>query len=213
MKELKKAAKALLITIFAYLFQACVMEHLKIADVAGSVIFAALAIITVSYGKKFVFCASCIIGMLMESMLSNVPALYAIAYPVISMLCAQAFADMNDRQREKRRMNYEERHRRREGKKQIFPLFGKILDFFQHGDLPAHLRIPMCAALMDLLLNIVLLVYHYLIGAEFGFIHIWRLAVSIAYTVGLSILLMVPLRYFMGMYRRHSKKQRGGEML
>jgi len=212
-KELRKALKAFLITVLAYLIQACVMEHLKIADVTGSVIFAVLAIITVSYGKKFIFCASCIIGMIMESMLSNVPALYAIAYPVISMLCAQAFADMNDRQREKRRMNYEERHRRREGRKQLFPLFGKILDFFQQGDLPAHLRIPMCAGLMDLLMNIVLLVYMYLIGVEFSFLHIWRLVVAVAYTVGISILLMIPLRYFMGMYRRRNKRQRGGELM
>ena len=32
---------------------------------------------------------------MMESMLSNVPALYVIGYPLISMLCAQAFADMS----------------------------------------------------------------------------------------------------------------------
>jgi len=212
-KEIKKALKVLLITVLSYLIQACVMEHLKIADVAGSVIFSALAILTVTCGKKYVFCASCIIGMIMESMLSNVPALYVIAYPVISMLCAQAFADMNERQRERRRMNYEERHRRREGKKQLFPFLGKILDFFQRGDLPAHLRIPLCAGLMDLIMNIVLLVYMYLIGVEFGFIHIWRLLVAVLYTVALSILLMIPLRYFLGMYRRRSQRHAGGEML
>lgn len=213
MKALKKALKVLLITILAYLIQACVMEHLKIADVAGSVIFSALAVLTVTCGKKYVFCASCMIGMIMESMLSNVPALYVIAYPVISMLCAQAFADMNERQRERRRMNYEERHRRREGKKQLFPFFGRILDFFQQGDLPAHLRIPLCAGLMDLIMNVVLLVYMYLIGVEFGFIHIWRLLVAVIYTIGLSILLMIPLRYFLGMYRRPAQQHKGGDML
>ena len=79
MKEFKKALRALLLALLAYLVQACVMEYLTVSGVTGSVLFAVLAIITVSYGKKYAFCASCIIGMCMESMLSQVQALYVVA--------------------------------------------------------------------------------------------------------------------------------------
>ena len=60
MKEFKKALRALLLALLAYLVQACVMEYLTVSGVTGSVLFAVLAIITVSYGKKYAFCASCI---------------------------------------------------------------------------------------------------------------------------------------------------------
>ena len=82
MNELKKGGKALLLTVLAYLLQVCVMQHLAIGGIIPSMLFAMLAILIVSCGKKYAFCASCITGMLMESMVSNVAALYVIAYPV-----------------------------------------------------------------------------------------------------------------------------------
>jgi len=211
-KQLKKGLKVLLIVMLAYLCQVCVMEHLEIFEVSGSVIFAVLAILTVTCGKKYVFCASCMIGMMMESMLSNVPALYVIAYPLISMLCAQAFADMSERQRERRRMNTEARQRRREGKKPLLPGLIRLLDTIRGGELPVHLRIPLCAGLMDLIMNVVLCVYMYLIGVELGLIHAARLLVKVTYTVGLALALMVPMRYILGMYRRNKQTKRGEMM-
>lgn len=194
MKELKKGLKVLLLTVLAYLIQACVMEHVALGGVTGSVLFATLAILTVSYGKKHAFCSSCIIGMLMESMLSNVGALYVIAYPVITMLCAQFFADMSDRQRERRRMMSKGRR-------------------YREGDLPALLRIPLCAGLMDLILNIILCAYLYLTGVELGMIHIARVLGAVVYTVALALGLMLPIRYFLGMYPRRKKRDQGGELL
>ena len=109
MKSLKRGLKALVITFLAYLVQVCVMPYLPINGVSGSVVFAVIAVFTVSCGKKYAFCSSCLIGMMMETMLSNVPGLYVIAYPAITMLCAQTFADMTDRQLERRRLAYERR--------------------------------------------------------------------------------------------------------
>ena len=214
MKPLKKALKALLITVLAYLIQACVMEHLAIGGITGSVLFAALAILTVSLGKKYAFCASCIIGMLMESMLSAVQGMYVIAYPVITMLCAQFFADMSDRQRERRRMiNDSRRSRHGEGKRRS--RLGSWLTSWRYrdGDLPAHMRIPLCAGLMDFILNVVLCAYMYLIGVDLSFAHVWRAAVSVVYTIGLAVVLMVPTRAFLGMYTGRRKRGKGGEML
>ena len=222
MKSLKRGLKALLITALAYLIQVCVLRHLPVAGVTGSVIFAALAVLTVSCGKKYAFCSSCLTGMVMECMLSPVPALYAIAYPVIAMLfemncpalhCtrAQMFADMSDRQLERRRMLNENRRSRlaETGAKEHW--WSRFFLQYREGNLPAHLRIPLCAAVMDLMLNVVMCVYMYLIGQDIGFLHIARIFASVAYTSALAVVIMVPLRFFLGMYPKRRKVDKGGE--
>ena len=212
MKGLKRALKTLLITVLAYLVQTCVMKYLTFQGVVGSVIFAALSVITVTCGKKYAFCSSCIIGILSESMLSNVPALYLIAYPVITMFCAQYFADMTDRQRERRRMIIENRQvaiSEGKGKKHWWQRF---MLRYRDTDLPPIVRIPLCAAVMDLIMNVVLILYMYLIGEEWNFIYLGRTAVSVLYTAALALAIMGPLRYALGMYRLR-KREEGGELM
>lgn len=213
MKSLHKVLKALLITLAAYLTQACVMKYLAVGGICGSVLFAVLSILTVSLGKKYAFCASCIIGMLMESMLSNVPGLYIIAYPVIAMLCATFFADMTDRQRERRRMINDIRRSRQGEGKGARRLLNRLTGRYRDGDLPAHLRIVLCAGLMDLILNIVLIAYMYLIGVDMSFTHVGRALASVLYTMGLAALLMGPVRYFLGMYYRPGRNRERGELI
>ena len=209
MKALKRALKALAVTLLAYLLQVCVMKYLPVQGVTGSVVFAGLAVIIVSCGKKYAFCASCIIGMMMESMLSNVPALYVIAYPVITMLCAQIFADMTDRQAERRRMLAESKKVRvSEGTKKNH-WWDVFLPRYRVTDLPPVVRIPACAGAMDLLLNLVLSAYLYLIGEELSFLSAVRLIASALYTMALALILMVPLRYFLGMYRKRVRREEG----
>ena len=213
MNSVYKVLKALLLTLAAYLTQACVMRYFAVGGICGSVLFAVLAILTVSLGKKYTFCASCIIGMLMESMLSNVPGLYIIAYPVIAMICATFFADMSDRQRERRRMINDLRRSRHGEGKGARRLINRLMGINRDGDLPAHLRIVLCAALMDLILNVALIAYMYLIGVDMSFTHVGRALASIVYTSALTALLMVPVRYFLGMYPRHRKREVGGELV
>ncbi len=213
MSSVFKAFKALLLTVTAYLVQVCVMKYLAVGGITGSVLFAMLAIITVSLGKKYTFCASCIIGMLMESMLSNVPGLYIIAYPVIAMICATFFADMSDRQRERRRMLNDLRRSRHGEGKGARKLFNRLTGINRDGDLPAHLRIVLCAVLMDLILNAVLIAYMYLIGVDMSFTHVGRALASIVYTAALTAVLMVPVRYFLGMYPKRRKREVGGELV
>ncbi|MBQ9265305.1 MAG: hypothetical protein IJ189_14005 [Clostridia bacterium] len=213
MSSLIKMLKALLITVLAYLIQVCVMQYFAIGGMTGSMLFATLAILTVSLGKKYTFCASCIIGMLMESMLSNVPGLYIIAYPVIAMICAQFFADMSDRQRERRRMINDIRRSRRGEGKAVRRLLSRLTGRDRDGDLPAHLRIVLCAALMDLILNIVLIAYMYLIGVDLSFTHFTRALGSVLYTAVLTAVVMGPVRYFLGMYPRRKKRRVGGDIV
>ena len=212
MKALKRALKALIVTVLAYLIQVCVMKYLGFQGIVGSVVFAALSIIIVSCGKKYAFCASCLIGMMMESMASSVQALYVIAYPVITMICAQYFADMSDRQLERRRVIIESRNVRISEGKGKEHWWQRFMLRYRDTDLPPVVRIPLCAGLMDLLLNLVMVAYMYLIGQDIGWIHLFRLAVSAAYTMGLALILMAPLRWALGMYRKR-RPQEGGEAL
>ena len=91
MKHFVRPLRVLILTLVSYLLDVCVMRHLYIGSVTASACLAGIAIITVSYGKKAAFCAGCIIGILMECMLSSVPVLYLLSYPIITMLCAQWF--------------------------------------------------------------------------------------------------------------------------
>ena len=212
MKELKRALKALAVIIAAYLIQACVMRYFPVRGMVGSVVFSALAILIVSCGKKYAFCASCIVGMFMECMMGNVSALYVIAYPVITMLCAQYFSDMTDRQLERRRVIIEARQVRiseGRGKKHWWQRF---MLRYRDSDLPPVVRIPLCAGFMDVLLNFALTAYLYLIGEDLSWFQLLRIVGSAAYTMCLSLLLMVPCRWFLGMYPRRNRRE-GGRLL
>lgn len=193
MKELIKGLKVLFLTLFAYLFQACAMQYFAIGGVTASLPFVTLAVFVVSLGKKYAFCASCIIGICTECMLANVPALYLIAYPVITMLCAQLFADLTERQRERRLSDHQ-------GK----TIFSRL----RQKEMPALMRIPLCALLMDLIWHTVMCVYMYLIGVELDFSHFSRLFRAVVYTGVLTLVLMLPLRAFLGMYRRPKRKKK-----
>ena len=212
MKPLKRAMKVLIVTLLAYLFQACAMKYLTVRGIQGSVVFAVLAIIIVSCGKKYAFCASCLIGMMTECMVSSVPALYVIAYPVITMFAAQSFADMSDRQLERRRVIIESRQVRISEGKGKDHWWQHFMPRYRDSDLPPVVRIPLCAALMSLLLDTVLCAYMYLIGEELSMVHAARILTAALYTMGLALILMVPLRFVLGMYRR-AKPREGGEIL
>lgn len=187
MRELKKGLKVLLLTLAAYLLQACVMQYLSIGGVTPNLLFVWLAVLTVSYGKKYTFCASCLLGILMESMLSSVKGLYLISYPAIAMLCAQFFADMSESQRQKRFEKHRKNHAVRE------------------SDLPVIIRIPCCAAVMELILSVVLCAYLYLIGVEITIQHVMRVLLSALLTGALALLLMHPVRTLLGMHPRREK--------
>ncbi len=173
----------------AYLIQASVMNYLPIGGVTGSVLFAYLAVILVSCGKKSVFIAACIIGILMESMLSLVDSLYIICYPLLTMLWAQVFCDMTDRQRERREMLHPNR---------------------RQEDLPAFVRIPLSAACMCMTMQVIDLGYVYLAGNALTAGHFLRALIQTLYTVGLSLALALPVRAGLGMYKKNAAEGEEG---
>ncbi len=189
MNLFKRPLKALLLTLAAYLMDVCLMPYLTVSGISGSMSFAVISILTVSYGKKAAFVSGAIIGLLMECMLSSVPVVYLLMYPVIASLCAQFFADMSDRQRERRR----------------------TVEHKRDYDLPPFIRIVACAALSAVLMHTVNLVYGYLSGHGITVGHIMRALASVLYTIALAVVLMLPVRYFLGIYgtRKERREKRG----
>lgn len=177
---MRKLLATCLLTLFAYLAQVSIMPYLQLSGTIGANILCAnIAIITVTCGKKYVFLTASVTGVLMECMLSSVALVYLLGYPVLSMLFAQAFADMSERRREEIRMRWS-------------------ADNKKHFDLEKHpyLRIVLCAACLSLSLEIVLLAYNYLVGMGVDMQKILHALACTAYTAALTLVLMLPVRRF-----------------
>lgn len=177
--------------VLFYLLQVCVMDYFAVFQVTGNIIWAYLAVVIVSCGMKSAVCAAAIVAMLMESMLSSVNGLYVLCYTILPFAWGYVFADMSDRRRERKASLHPEG---------------------RQGDLPALVRIALASACMTLSMNAVHLVYASLNGIPMTFGHFGRAFFSVLYSTGLALLLMTPLRAFLGMYRQTARSVRGGEM-
>ncbi len=179
---MRRFAMAFLATLLAYLVQVCVTPYLNVGGITPSVVMVNIAVLTVSYGKKFAFGAGALSGILIETMCASVPMINVIFYPVASLICGQMFADMNERRREWRRM-----HQKR------------------HTDLPVFLRILGGAAAQAILLEMVMTFYLYLNGVPPTWHLLARSLLAIAYTAAATVALMYPERWLLGMYKRRRK--------
>ena len=212
MKQLIRPLRVIILTVVSYLLDVCVMQHLSIGPVTANACLAGIAIITVSYGRKAAFCAGCIIGILMECMLANVPVVYLLSYPIITMLCAQWFADLSDRQRERRKLAVAMDRQNRETTRfqalytsKLIKLAKRIIQFFRRDEnLNPYLRIPLCAFTQAFLFNSVLIIYGYIsdFGLDWG--HIMRALSSCIYTTVLALVLMLPYRKFLKLLGRRN---------
>lgn len=160
-----------LIIIFGYLFQVCVIPYLRLFGISPNLLYVIIGIITVAYGKLRAFWAGLIYGLLMEIMLPSVPFLNLIIYPVTTLFCSFAFAD-----KPLKTIEYE----RATNKKS--------------KELPAWLRTVLCTALNSLIFEIVNVTYIYLGGTMLTFIHFLRAFAGVILTSLLCFVLLFPLR-------------------
>ncbi len=203
--------KVIFLTLLSYLIDVCLMPRLAVGGVVGSASFAAIAVITVSYGRKAAFCSGAIMGILWETMLASVPVLYLVSYPIITMLCAQWFADLTDRQRERRKLARADQEqpvmRSRFGAmvmRHLMSLMSLLRTLFRREEnLNPYLRIPLCALVSSLIMNIVLLVYGYASGFGLTWTHIFRAGFAILYTVAIALVMTLPYRWFLGLLGRN----------
>ena len=160
-----------LIIIFGYLFQVCVIPYIRPFGISPNLLYVVIGIITVAYGKLRAFWAGLIYGLLMEIMLSSVPFLNLVIYPVTTLFCSFAFAD-----KPLKTIEYE----RATNKKT--------------KELPAWLRTVLCTALNSLIFEIVNVTYIYLGGTRLTFSHFIRAFAGVMLTSLLCFILLFPLR-------------------
>ena len=160
-----------LIVFFGYLFQVCVIPYIHPFGISPNFLYVIIGIITVAYGKLRAFWAGLIYGLLMEIMLSSVPFLNLIIYPVTTLFCSFAFAD-----KPLKTIEYE----RATNKKT--------------KELPAWLRTVLCTALNSLIFEIVNVTYIYLGGTRLTFSHFIRAFAGVMLTSLLCFILLFPLR-------------------
>jgi len=171
--------KVFLITFLAYLFQVCVMPYLPIATITANLLIGVIAVVTVAYGRFFAFGAGAVCGILMEIMVASIDYMYLIIYPVIGFMGSLVYADKSERRLEQERSI---------GKK------GK--------NMPAVLRTVLCAAMDIAIYEVVNLTYVYLTGVDLGMLHFGRALISILYTVFVTCVIMLPLRRFLGVWKK-----------
>ncbi len=160
-----------LIVFFGYLFQVCVIPYIHPFGISPNLLYVIIGIITVAYGKLRAFWAGLIYGLLMEIMLSSVPFLNLVIYPVTTLFCSFAFAD-----KPLKTIEYE----RATNKKT--------------KELPAWLRTVLCTALNSLIFEIVNVTYIYLGGTRLTFSHFIRAFAGVMLTSLLCFILLFPLR-------------------
>ena len=160
-----------LIVFFGYLFQVCVIPYIHPFGISPNLLYVTIGIITVAYGKLRAFWAGLIYGLLMEIMLSSVPFLNLVIYPVTTLFCSFAFAD-----KPLKTIEYE----RATNKKT--------------KELPAWLRTVLCTALNSLIFEIVNVTYIYLGGTRLTFSHFIRAFAGVMLTSLLCFILLFPLR-------------------
>ena len=178
-----KLIKAVVVTFMAYLLQVCVLPYLKINEITPNLIMATIAVFTVSYGKKYAFGTAAMSGIIIETMSVDVNVLAVVLYPVFGLTCAQFFSDMSDRKREQRRT------------------MNKSQD-----DKNVYLRIFLNTIVLTALYEGSLLIYISLSGITVTFIHFVRTFQCLIYTGFISLVVMFPIRWILGMYDHSIRK-------
>lgn len=178
-----KIIKVFLVTFIAYLFQVCVMPYLPISSITPNILIAVIAIVTVAYGRFFAFGSGAVCGILMEIMVASIDYMYLLIYPVMGFMGSLVYADKSERRLEQERSI---------GKK------GK--------NMPAVLRTILCAGMDIAIYEVVNLTYVYLTGVDLSMIHLGRALISVLYTMGVTCVIMLPLRRFLGVWKRASNQ-------
>lgn len=204
-KRVTRPVRAAAVILLYYLLQTCVMPYLRVGGVMPNLLMVSIAILTVAYGKKYAFVSGAVTGIILESMASNLRLFYVLVYPSLALVCAQAFADMSDVKREMRRISHAERQPEPalDGRRTLWQRLKRIqFRRTSPDDLNPHLRVPLNALLLTACYEVLMLAYVALEGVPVGFRHIGRTVVTLLYTMLCSVLLMVPTRAFLGMYRK-----------
>ncbi len=168
---LRKYLWLMLLTVFGYLGQVCIIPYVRIFGVCPNLLYALIGIITVAYGKLRVFWVGLTWGLLMQIMLPSVSYLNLALYSLTTLFCSFAFAD-----KPLKTLEYERAMNRK------------------RKELPAWLRTLLCALLNILAFEVIQVTYIYISGSPVTMDHILRALLDVILTGLLTLLLEFPLR-------------------
>ncbi len=175
MSMFRRHVRMLILLLLGYLMQVCIMPYVSIGGVTPSVIFPIIAVITVGFGRIRAFWAGAFYGIVLEVMQPTVALMNLIMYPAAALLCSVMLSDKRPQQ-----LEYE-RSLGRAGRN-ISPL----------------VRTPICSMLLTLVYDGLNLIYIYLRGNNPTLASFGRGILDVVLTTLLTLLLMIPLRRFLG---------------
>lgn len=184
---MRRVWRTLLLVTVGYLSQVCIMPYLAVLGITPNLLFALIAVVTVAYSKFYTFGMACTAGILTEVMTGSLPNLYLIAYPAIAQLGSLIFSDKSERRLE------QERSQGRLGVNRN-----------------PYLRTLLCVAFDMVWFESIHLMYIYLSGVDLGWLHFGRAAGSVAYTCAVTVIIMLPVRKFLGLYSRRERVKAAG---
>ena len=167
----RKYTFLLLLTVFGYFFEVCVMPYVKIFGVTPNLLYVVIGIVTVAYGKLRAFWVGLVYGLLMQIMMPSVTYLNLALYSLTTLFCSFSFADKPLKTLEYERVVNRERK-----------------------ELPAWLRTVLCTMLNTLIYEVVQITYIYLGGSPLALRHFLRGIADVILTGLLCLVLQYPLR-------------------
>lgn len=202
----KHQVKFFLVVILGYLVQVCIFPYWQIDGVTPSLLYATIAILTVGYGKLRAFWVGGIYGILMETMLPGLPMLNLLMYPIGAVFCSIFFADKSEKKLE------EERSIGRQPKRghDLLSILNAIADWVRGApgqNANPYIRTPLCAGVNVLIYEVINLVYIYLGGTIPMQDHYGRALTNIFWTVLLTIVIMYPVRHYLGFRKPVEEKK------
>lgn len=177
---IRKYSVFIILTVFGYLCEVCIIPYVKIFGVSPNLLYAVIGIVTVAYGKLRAFWVGMIYGILMQTMLPSITYLQLALYPISTLFCSFAFAD-----KPLKKLEYE-----------------RIVNR-QRKELPAWIRTVLCATLNTFVYEVVQITYIYLGGSLITLSHFLRGLADIFGTGLLCLILQYPVRLILFGRRRN----------
>lgn len=168
---IRRYTALLLMIIFGYLCEVCVMPHLKIFGVVPNLLYVVIGVVTVAYGKLRAFWVGLIFGLLMQIMLPSVSFLNLALYPLTTLFCSFPFAD-----KPLKRIEYERATNK------------------TTKELPPRLRTVLCTMLNVLFYEVINVTYVYVRGSALTAGHFLKAFLDVLLTSLLCLILQFPLR-------------------
>lgn len=174
-----------IVVLLSYLCQVSVIPYFKIGGVTPNLLLVTISVITVGFGRLRGFWTGAIFGILLEVMTPTVRLLNMVIYTAGAIIVGFFFADKTQQQLD---------YRRTQGRSgyNMNPL----------------LRTLLCCLVLTIGYHVVNMLKIYLSGYALLPIHYYRALGAVLFTEGLCLVMMLPIRLFLGLHYVPVRKEK-----